>query len=101
VGYYQLGFLADPVGTGVDLEHGLALALAHPLLHGLGGFVELSGIVIPDQHTESVSSMWGLGYPVRDDIVLDVAVAWKHTDEASTLTWRAGVTWNTGRVLSR
>ena len=98
VGYYQLGVLGEPAATGVDLEHGLAVAVAHPLAGDLGGFVEVAGVFTPDQDSEAVFTTIGLGYSASASIVLDAAVAIGLSNDAGDFSATIGATANLGSI---
>jgi hypothetical protein len=97
-GFYQLGVIGDPGGGEVVLEHGLAVAVGHPLVQNLGGFTELAVILTPEQNNESVLWTFGLGYAVNQSVVFDSALFLGLTDDTSSFAGTVGVTINLGSV---
>jgi len=100
VGYYEAGVLGVPSSGEVDIAHGIALAMGHPLLGRLNGFLEVAGVFIPDQDQSSVFSTLGAGYEWKTGLVLDSAVTIGLTDDASDLQFTIGTTINLGNLFA-
>jgi len=100
-GFYQLGILGDPVGNGLDVEHGLALAGTVPLEQRLSGFVEIAARLVGEQDREEVFGTAGVAYARRPGLVFDAAFSAGLTDDAPDWVLLLGVTTNLGELLPR
>ena len=93
--YYQLGALG--VGeTAAEVEHLLALAVAHSLDQRWGLFAELAGVLRPE--SDSAASVWtaGVTFATAPSCVFDVALANGNGDDAIDLQVTVGMTLNLG-----
>ena len=73
-GFYQLGILGDPDGSGFDHEHtfsGMARRSVHPNLIGYG---EASFVWQPETDTEELSAMIGGAFVIDDFTLFDVGL---------------------------
>jgi hypothetical protein len=97
-GFYQVGVLSDPAGSNVIIEHGMALAVGHPIVQNLGGFTELTVILTPEQNNEAVLWVLGAGYGIHPSIAFDSALFVGLTDDATKFKITVGATVNLGSV---
>jgi hypothetical protein len=98
VGYYQFGVLGDPVGPRVNTEHAMAVAVGRPVTTSLGGFAEVSGVMMPDKDSSSLFCTFGLAYSARLGLVFDTAVTLGLTDDVDDWALVLGLTANLGKA---
>lgn len=99
VGFYQFGALGNPGAADVDIEHGVAVALGRSLFRNVSAFIEMAGVLVPDQDVDAYFTTIGLGYAPRSHLVFDLAIATGLSDDASDFVATVGATMNLGNPL--
>lgn len=96
-GYYELGLLGNS-GSGIDL--GLAGSIVGDLSFDdqATGFLELAGVLVPEQDRTELFTTIGLYYRIAPSIVVDGAVR-LGVDDAPDFGILFGLTQNIGRPL--
>jgi hypothetical protein len=95
--FYQLGLLGDPDEGGVVVEHGLALAVGHPLGDDrLSAFGELAAVVHPEWDDRQVFTTLGVALTPHPELVLDAFVVFGLSADAPDAAIGIGFTRNLG-----
>lgn len=98
VAYLQSGF-SGRVGPGTPLvDHALALVLATPFSDRVSGFVETTGIWVPETGDTVGLLLAELGLSIRENFVLDLAGGLNEVEDGSEWTMAVGFTGNLGHV---
>jgi len=98
VAYFQSGFTGRPESGSALVDHGLALVLATPLGGSVSAFVETTGIWIPELGETTGQVLLGLGYTLRENIVLDLAAGVADVEDGGQTNLAVGSTANLGPV---
>ena len=97
--FYQLGALGDPVGSGTDLQNGLALSAAHPLDQRLALYGELAALFGGSDVDDLTFATAGLAHAASPDLVFDAGLRLGLLGDAPDLQLLVGLTYNLGRVV--
>ncbi len=100
-GYYELGVLGNPVGTGTDLEHVLALAVSTPINERWNAFGELSFRNQVEGDTDVGLAIAGLAYLAHPHSIFDMGLAIGLNDDAPDVQLLVGYTHNFGGAAPR
>lgn len=98
-GLYEMGFIGDPTGVGVDLSHGVGFSALTAPAERFGAFAEVSGRTIQDLDRDEAFGTVGLFVRPRPWLVFDVAVRFGLTDDDPDVQLLIGLTENLGTWL--
>ena len=90
-GYYELGLL-DPGDTDV-LQHSLAFVTEMALTRDLGGFVQVSSILVPEEDVDATETSAGIVVNVSPTVSWDIAASLGLSEEAADFVVSTGFTW--------
>jgi hypothetical protein len=99
-GFYQLGILGDPGGSGSDLQHTFAVQGTRPAWEEWTPFGELAFLWTPEQDDERLFLTGGTYYLVSEEVTLDFGVRLGLTEDAPDFALLVGLTWALGSLTT-
>lgn len=99
--FYQYGALGSATGAGTVSEHTATLTAGLGLTDTVSTFVELAGIAVPSQGTESLFAISGVAWAASPACILDAGVVAGISDDAPDAQVFLGGTWNFGGPARR